>query len=172
MIVYKDILKKLKDAGYNTTRIRSEKILSEYTMSSIRNNEPISMSTLDTICKLTGLPVQELIEYKENKNMKTYHMIDKMDAHSADSAREELVHYTFEELKDFFKPDADNYYGEMEAYNEKLESWEKIKNLCDLEDFLIEDYGAGEPIPYEFEEDEIEDEDARQRANRYFRTAR
>lgn len=65
MIVYKDILTKLKDAGYNTTRLRREKLLPESTISSLRHNKSISMSSLDVICELTSLPVEELIEYKK-----------------------------------------------------------------------------------------------------------
>ena len=63
MIVYKDILKKLKDAGYNTTRLRKEKLLPESTITRLRNNMVITTDTINTICKLTGLPIGELIEY-------------------------------------------------------------------------------------------------------------
>lgn len=66
MIVYKNILGKLSDAGYNTTRIRREKILSESTLTYIRNGKSISTDTLDTICRLTGLPVEDLIEYQQD----------------------------------------------------------------------------------------------------------
>lgn len=66
MIVYKDILGKLADAGYNTTRIRREKILSESTLTQLRNNKRISTDTLDTVCRLTGLPVEDLIEYRQD----------------------------------------------------------------------------------------------------------
>ena len=66
MIVYKDILGKLADDGYNTTRIRREKILSESTLTQLRNNKRISTDTLDTVCRLTGLPVEDLIEYRQD----------------------------------------------------------------------------------------------------------
>ena len=66
MIVYKNILGKLADAGYNTTRIRREKILSESTLTQLRNNKRISTDTLDTVCRLTGLPVEDLIEYRQD----------------------------------------------------------------------------------------------------------
>ena len=49
MIVYKDILAKLKEAGYTTTRLRKEKILPESTITRLRNNNPITTETLDTI---------------------------------------------------------------------------------------------------------------------------
>jgi DNA-binding Xre family transcriptional regulator len=64
MIVYKDILSKLSEAGYNTTTIRKEKILSESTLTKIRNNEPIRLDSLEVISKLTREPVENLVEFK------------------------------------------------------------------------------------------------------------
>ena len=64
MIVYKDILTKLSEAGYNTTTIRKEKILSESTLTKIRNNEPIRLDPLEVISKLTHEPVENLVEFK------------------------------------------------------------------------------------------------------------
>ena len=63
MIIYLDILKKLSDAGYNTTRIRREKLISEYTLQSIRECRTVTLDTINPICKLTGLPVENIIEY-------------------------------------------------------------------------------------------------------------
>jgi putative transcriptional regulator len=65
MIIYKDILTKLKDSGYNTSRLRREKIISESTITRIRNGEPIKTDTLGLICELTGLEVSDLIEFKK-----------------------------------------------------------------------------------------------------------
>lgn len=64
MILYKDILNKLSAAGYNTTIIRRKKLLSESTLTKIRNNEPISLDSLEVISKLTGQPIQNLVEFK------------------------------------------------------------------------------------------------------------
>lgn len=63
MIIYLDIISKLSKAGYNTARIRREHLLSEQTLTNIRKGCPISLKTLDTICELTGLPVEQLIKY-------------------------------------------------------------------------------------------------------------
>lgn len=64
VIIYNNILQKLKDAGYNTTRIRKEKLLSEGTLQRIRDGRPITTETLDTICKLVGCEISDLIEYR------------------------------------------------------------------------------------------------------------
>lgn len=64
MIVYKNILVKLSEAGYNTTIIRKEKILSESTLTKIRNNEPIRLDSLELISKLTSEPIENLVEFK------------------------------------------------------------------------------------------------------------
>ena len=65
MIIYKDILQKLKDAGYNTNRIRKEKILSEGTLQRLREGKPITTETLDVICNITGEKIENIIEHKE-----------------------------------------------------------------------------------------------------------
>ena len=53
MFVYNiDIMKKLKAAGYNTARLRKEKILSEQTIQNIRNGEMIGIKSLDRICEI------------------------------------------------------------------------------------------------------------------------
>ena len=100
--------------------------------------------------------------------MKTYHIIDKRQR----DVNTELIHYTFNELKDYFKPDISNYEEEEDIFNEMLANWEKIEDLLDLEDYLQKECGIGETVPYTFEEDETEDEEVRQRANSFFETAR
>lgn len=64
MIIYKDILQKLKDAGYNTNRIRKEGLLSEGTLQRLREGRPITTETIDVICNLTGCKIEEIIEHK------------------------------------------------------------------------------------------------------------
>lgn len=67
MIIYKDILKKLKDAGYNTNRLRKEKLLPESTLTRIRKGGILNTDTIDRICNLTGLPIEALFEHKPDK---------------------------------------------------------------------------------------------------------
>lgn len=67
MIVYKGILKKMKDAGYSTYRLQKEKIISQGTMEKIRNNEPLSLRIIDTICGLLDCQPGEILEYKKDE---------------------------------------------------------------------------------------------------------
>lgn len=67
MIIYKDILQKLKDAGYNTTRIRKEKVFGESILQRLREGGALTTTTLDKICELTGLDITDLIEYKKSE---------------------------------------------------------------------------------------------------------
>lgn len=66
MIVYKDILKKLKEVGYNSTVIRRDNIFPQSVLQRLREGKPITTETLDTICRLTGCNVCDLIEYVED----------------------------------------------------------------------------------------------------------
>ena len=52
-IEYKiDLLKALKKAGYSSTRLRKEKILSESTMQQLRRGELVSWRCIDRICEI------------------------------------------------------------------------------------------------------------------------
>ena len=70
MIIYKDVIKKMTDAGYNVSRLRREKLIGQQTLSNIRKGEMINLESLDVMCRLTGLPVEELIEYVPNETEK------------------------------------------------------------------------------------------------------
>lgn len=63
MIVYKDILPKLISAGYTTTRIRKERILSECILTKLRNNEPVGLTIIDKLCRLLSCQPGDLMEY-------------------------------------------------------------------------------------------------------------
>jgi len=52
-LVYKiDVLQALKDKGYNTNRLRKEKLLSESTIQQLRENKPINWANIAQICEL------------------------------------------------------------------------------------------------------------------------
>lgn len=60
-----DILAALKDAGYNTNRLRKEKLLSEGVIQSLREGHYISMQNISKICELLHCQPGDLIEYVE-----------------------------------------------------------------------------------------------------------
>ena len=49
-----DVIAALKEAGYNTTRIRKDKIMGEAMLQKIRSGQMVSWATLETICDLLG----------------------------------------------------------------------------------------------------------------------
>ena len=58
-----DILAALIAAGYNTTRIRKEQLLSQSTLQKIRNKEPLAWKNIETICKLLNCQPGDIMEY-------------------------------------------------------------------------------------------------------------
>ncbi len=69
VIQYKvDIMSTLKEAGYSSYKLRSEKIFGESTMTKFRNKEYINFENLNTLCKLLNCQPSELIEYVPDEN--------------------------------------------------------------------------------------------------------
>ena len=65
-ILYKiDVLKSLKDKGYNTTRIRNEKIIGEAYLTQIRKGEIVSTACLEKLCSLLECQPGDILEYVE-----------------------------------------------------------------------------------------------------------
>lgn len=67
MIIYNDILNKLKDAGYNSNRIRKEGLLSEGVLTSIRQGKSITVTSIDTICNILKCQPGDLMEWRPDK---------------------------------------------------------------------------------------------------------
>ena len=68
-IVYKiDILAALKEAGYNTTRLRKEKLLSEGVIQSLRENKYIALQNISKICELLDCQPADLLEYVKDSD--------------------------------------------------------------------------------------------------------
>lgn len=66
-IIYKkDILAALKDKGYNTNRLRKEKLLGESTIQQLRENKLVSWTNVDRICKLLDCQIGDILERKED----------------------------------------------------------------------------------------------------------
>lgn len=63
-LIYKiDVLPALKKAGYNTTRIRKEKILSESTLQKFREGKPVSWENIETLCTLLECQPGDILEH-------------------------------------------------------------------------------------------------------------
>ena len=62
-----DILAALKAKGYNTNRLRKEKLLSEGVIQSLRENKYIALNNLAKICELLQCQPGDLLAY-ENGN--------------------------------------------------------------------------------------------------------
>jgi putative transcriptional regulator len=63
-IVYKiDVLKALKEKGYNTSRLRKDKLMGEATIQKIRENQLVSWANIDTICTLLECGVGDVVEH-------------------------------------------------------------------------------------------------------------
>ena len=66
MIVYKNVLQLLKNAGYNTTIIMREKLLPQSTLDALRHNKPLNTKSIDTICRLAKCQPGDILEYIED----------------------------------------------------------------------------------------------------------
>lgn len=63
LLSYKiDILATLKEKGYNTNRLRKEKLLAEGVLQSLRENKPISWSNIEKICILLNCQPGDILE--------------------------------------------------------------------------------------------------------------
>lgn len=71
MLVYKiDVLESLKESGYNTTRLRKEKLLNESVIQYLREGKPVGAKALNNICMLLDMQPGNIIKYVEDNNMK------------------------------------------------------------------------------------------------------
>lgn len=67
MIIYKDIMERLKENGYSSYRIRKENLLPQSTLTKLNQNQPVNLSTVDTICRLAGCQPGDILEYVPDK---------------------------------------------------------------------------------------------------------
>jgi putative transcriptional regulator len=67
-IIYKfDVLQSLKDHGYNTNRLRKERLLAEGVIQSLREGRAISFANLEKLCEMLNCQPGDIIEYVEKK---------------------------------------------------------------------------------------------------------
>ena len=62
-----DVLAKLKEAGYTTTKIRKDKIMGEAMLQKIRQGQMVSWATMETLCELLACDVGDLITYTKDE---------------------------------------------------------------------------------------------------------
>lgn len=68
MLIYTiNVLQALKDKGYNTNRIRTEKLLSESTLQAFRHNKPISWTNIQTVCRLLECQPGDFLRYEPDE---------------------------------------------------------------------------------------------------------
>ena len=58
-----DILKALKEKGYNTNVIRTKALFSQSTLQKFRNQQGVSWENLETLCRLLNCQPADIIEY-------------------------------------------------------------------------------------------------------------
>lgn len=64
MFVYKfDVLETLKESGFNTTRLRREKLLGENTIQDLRGGQIVGIKSLNQICKMLDMQPGNIIKY-------------------------------------------------------------------------------------------------------------
>ena len=68
VFIYKfDVLDTLKENGYNTGRLRKEKLLGENAIQSLRRGEMVGIIALEKICSLLDMQPGNIIKYVENE---------------------------------------------------------------------------------------------------------
>ena len=64
MLVYKfDVIEALKEAGYNTYRIRKEGILNQAAMQNLRTGKMVGTKVLNDLCRLLDMQPGNIIKY-------------------------------------------------------------------------------------------------------------
>lgn len=65
MLAYKvDVLQALKEKGYTSYRLRTEKLIGERQVQQLREGVIVSPAVLDKLCKLLECQPGDIIEYK------------------------------------------------------------------------------------------------------------
>lgn len=68
MLKYKiDVIETLKEAGYNSTNILKNGIISQSAMQKFRNGEMVGIKTLEQLCKLLDMQPGNIIKYVDDE---------------------------------------------------------------------------------------------------------
>ena len=60
-----DVIKELKNKGFTTYRLRTEKIMGEAMIQKLRQQQMVSWATIETLCALLQCQVGDIVEYVE-----------------------------------------------------------------------------------------------------------
>lgn len=63
MIKYENAWALMKERGLTTTKIRKEKIVTEYTLQSMREGRSVTLASLEKLCKELDCQFGDLAEY-------------------------------------------------------------------------------------------------------------
>lgn len=63
-----DVLHALKAKGFNTNKLRQNKLLSESTIQKLRTDTGVSWGNIETICKLLECQPGDILEYVMENN--------------------------------------------------------------------------------------------------------
>lgn len=58
-----NVLQALKEKGYNTNRLRKEKLIAEASIQSLRENKPVSWASIEKLCSLLECQPGDLLDY-------------------------------------------------------------------------------------------------------------
>lgn len=62
MISYEPLKKSLKELNRNLNEMRLKGILNSRTIAKINRNEPVSLSTVESICLYLDLPIEKVVK--------------------------------------------------------------------------------------------------------------
>lgn len=62
-----DILAALKEKGFSSSRLRSEKLLGEATIQRLRHNQSVSYDVLAKLCKWIECDIGDILMYEEEQ---------------------------------------------------------------------------------------------------------
>ena len=62
-----DVIETLKEAGYNSTKILKDGIISQSAMQKFRNGEMVGIKTIEQLCKLLDMQPGNIIKYVEDE---------------------------------------------------------------------------------------------------------
>lgn len=66
-IVYRKLLELMKEKNLTTYKIRKDKIISERTLQHIRQDEPITTSSIAALCEVLNCQPGDILEYVEEE---------------------------------------------------------------------------------------------------------